>query len=227
MKEIKNIKITEFGERHFDKKFGGTKILDFSKKDFNDNINLELKRYYENKKNGLYEIDINPYQALIQPNIKIYDGYADFCKLIAIKNFTKAKIGSTLITLENFQYLRSGYSSRRESELPVFSRWLELPLDKPQAKWLFLVLYSKEQIDKEAKKETIKKCAENCTPNEFNADWGIVAILGQNSSKEEPMKPETMLRNALGIDEGGSGVKLNKEKYLESVAFWDKNATIK
>jgi hypothetical protein len=41
------------------------------------------------------------------------------------------------------------------------------------------------------------------------------------------MKPETMLRNALGIDEGGSGVKLNKEKYLESVAFWDKNATIK
>jgi hypothetical protein len=84
---------------------------------------------------------------LIQPNIKIYDGYADFCKLIAIKNFTKAKIGSTLITLENFQYLRSGYSSRRESELPVFSRWLELPLDKPQAKWLILVLYSKEQID--------------------------------------------------------------------------------
>eukprot|EP00330_Aristerostoma_sp_ATCC50986_P008081 CAMPEP_0114594744 /NCGR_PEP_ID=MMETSP0125-20121206/16454_1 /TAXON_ID=485358 ORGANISM="Aristerostoma sp., Strain ATCC 50986" /NCGR_SAMPLE_ID=MMETSP0125 /ASSEMBLY_ACC=CAM_ASM_000245 /LENGTH=42 /DNA_ID= /DNA_START= /DNA_END= /DNA_ORIENTATION= len=41
------------------------------------------------------------------------------------------------------------------------------------------------------------------------------------------MNPMTMLRNALGKEEGGSGVKLEKEKYTESVNFWDKNAIIK
>jgi len=61
----------------------------------------------------------------------------------------------------------------------------------------------------------------------FDADYGVVAILGQSHSNEEPMKPETMLRNALGIEYGGSGVALDKDKYLESVAFWDKNATVK
>ena len=61
----------------------------------------------------------------------------------------------------------------------------------------------------------------------FDADWGIVAILGQSHPGEEPMKPETMLRNALGIKEGGSGVELNRETYLKSVEFWDKNITVK
>jgi len=41
------------------------------------------------------------------------------------------------------------------------------------------------------------------------------------------MKPETMLRNALGVEEGGSGVVLNKEAYLKSVDFWSNNATVK
>ena len=41
------------------------------------------------------------------------------------------------------------------------------------------------------------------------------------------MKPETIIRNALGVSEGGSGVPLDKEKYLKSVDFWSKNATVK
>ena len=49
------------------------------------------------------------------------------------------------ITLENYQYIRSGYSARRDSELPTFSRWLELPLGKPKAEWLCIVCYDKEQ----------------------------------------------------------------------------------
>lgn len=31
------------------------------------------------------------------------------------------------------------------------------------------------------------------------------------------MDPITMMRNALGVEEGGSGVKLSRDKYLESV----------
>ena len=114
---------------------------------------------------------------------------------------------------------------------------MELPLEKPKAEWLVLVLYRSEQIDKEAKKEyevgmmsigkalyKVKKLKEF---KPFDAEWGIVAILGQSHPKEEPMKPETMLRNALGIEEGGSGVPIDREKYLESVEFWDKHATVK
>jgi len=216
------IKITEFAERHFDKDFGGTKILDFSVEEFEKRINIETYSISETKTHNFYEFGDGSDDLYV----KLMDGYAPFCKLLAIKNFTNAKVGSMPITLENYQYIRSGYSARREGELPVFSRWLELPLGKPVAEWLILVLYDKNQIDKEAKVEynknpSLKKY------KAFDADWGVVAILGQSHSNEEPMKPETMLRNALGIEEGGSGVKLDREKYLESVEFWGNNATVK
>jgi len=35
-----------------------------------------------------------------------------------------------------------------------------------------------------------------------------------------------MMRNALGKEEGGSGVSLVREKYEESVAYWDGHVTI-
>jgi len=40
------------------------------------------------------------------------------------------------------------------------------------------------------------------------------------------MDPITMMRNALGKEEGGSGVPLNRKKYKESVAFWSIHANI-
>ena len=39
-------------------------------------------------------------------------------------------------------------------------------------------------------------------------------------------QPITMLRNALGKAEGGSGVPLDREKYMESVEYWKKHAVI-
>lgn len=41
------------------------------------------------------------------------------------------------------------------------------------------------------------------------------------------MDPITMMRNALGKEEGGSGVPLDRTKYLQSIDFWSKNALIK
>ena len=41
------------------------------------------------------------------------------------------------------------------------------------------------------------------------------------------MKPETMIRNSMGIEYGGSGVVLDKEQYLRSVDFWSNNGTLK
>ena len=57
--------------------------------------------------------------------------------------------------------------------------------------------------------------------------WGVVAILGQSHPGEEPMNPITMMRNALGKEEGGSGTPLDKEKYAKSVLFWQNNVNVK
>ena len=40
------------------------------------------------------------------------------------------------------------------------------------------------------------------------------------------MNPMTMFRNSLGKEEGGSGVKLDREKYLKSVEFWSKHSMV-
>lgn len=41
------------------------------------------------------------------------------------------------------------------------------------------------------------------------------------------MQPITIMRNALGTEEGGSGVPLDREKYRESTTFWMENVSIK
>jgi hypothetical protein len=41
------------------------------------------------------------------------------------------------------------------------------------------------------------------------------------------MAPITMLRNALGVEEGGSGFPINKEAYDRSVKFWSEHAVVK
>ncbi len=50
---------------------------------------------------------------------------------------------------------------------------------------------------------------------------------GQLCDYELPMQPITMMRNALGKDQGGSGVPLDANKYRDSVAFWSKHVAIK
>lgn len=39
-------------------------------------------------------------------------------------------------------------------------------------------------------------------------------------------QPITIMRNALGREEGGSGVPLDKQKYAEAVEYWEKHAII-
>ena len=148
----------------------------------------------------------------MQPVI-IHDGYAPFCKLMFIDNWTDARTGTLPITPKNEQFLKSAYKNRKPEELPVLVRWFEGVPNLPRAKYLGLVLYSREHLEKEG------------TPIE--ADWGVVAILGQMHSDEEPMPPVTAMRNAIGFAEGGSAVAIDREAYLRSVEFWNAHATVK
>ncbi|CAM9961410.1 unnamed protein product [Laminaria digitata] len=60
-----------------------------------------------------------------------------------------------------------------------------------------------------------------------DAPWGIISVKSQDVDHEIPMQPITMMRNALGKEEGGSGVALDRQKYMESVDFWRNHAPIK
>lgn len=54
----------------------------------------------------------------------------------------------------------------------------------------------------------------------------MISIKGQLEDFETPMSPITVMRNALGKEEGGSGVPMDRTKYLESVEYWKKNAAL-
>lgn len=102
-------------------------------------------------------------------------------------------------------------------------RWF--PKDKmtpPIASHLDIILYSREQLVKEY------ASLEGTTSQVDLPDvpWGIISVKAQNEDHETPMQPITMMRNALGIREGGSGVALDCEKYEESVTYWEKHAPI-
>ncbi|MBV2208352.1 MAG: DUF3228 family protein [Thermomonas sp.] len=145
----------------------------------------------------------------VQPPLAVLNGYAPFCKLHVHRNWTSTKCSVIPITEANRHQLRSAYEARTKEELPVLVRWFE-GLQPPVANYLIPILYSREQLAKEG--------------SPIEADWGVVGCLYTMTPEEIPMVPITMLRNALGVEEGGSGVALSREAYRRSVAFWETHA---
>jgi hypothetical protein len=141
--------------------------------------------------------------------LQVLAGYADFCKLHVHRNWTSTRCLTVPITDANRHLLRSGYEARSKSELPVLTRWFE-GLEPPVAQYLIVILYSREQLRMEGERVA--------------ADWGVVGCLYTATPEEIPMAPITMMRNALGVAEGGSGVALDRDAYLRSVEFWGNNA---
>ena len=136
-------------------------------------------------------------------------GYAPFCQLHVHRNWTSTRCTAVPITDTNHTLLRSAYEARSPDELPVLVRWFE-GIDPPVANYLLPILYSREQLAREG--------------STIDADWGVVGCLYTTEPEEIPMVPITMLRNALGVDEGGSGAPLDRDAYRRSVAFWEKHA---
>ena len=129
--------------------------------------------------------------------------------LIGRWNWTSTRCLTVPINDDNRHLLRTAYEARTKDELPVLVRWFE-GIEAPVANYLIVILYSREQLAKEG------------VP--IDADWGIVGCLYTDEPEEIPMAPITMMRNALGVDEGGSGVPLDREAYRRSVEFWERNA---
>lgn len=151
-----------------------------------------------------FEQHVNAHQPL-----QVLDGYAPFCKLHVHHNWTQTRCLTVPVTDDNRHRLRSGYEARTRDELPVLVRWFE-GMEAPLAAYLLVILYSRAQLEKEG--------------SPIDADWGIVGCLATMQPEEIPMAPVTMMRNALGVTEGGSGVPLDRDAYRRSVEFWERNA---
>ena len=165
----------------------------------------------ESRRNTIQDCTPEQFERRIndEPPLKVLDGYAPFCKLHVHRNWTSTRCLTVPITDDNRHLLRSAYESRTKTELPVLVRWFE-GIEAPVANYLLVILYSREQMAKE---------------NEpIDADWGVVGCLYTAEPEEIPMAPITMMRNALGVEEGGSGVPLDREAYRRSVEFWESNA---
>ena len=111
------------------------------------------------------------------------------------------------------------------AKVPVLTRYFPKELVEseddplPVAQYLDLILYSRDQINKE-------NDAMGKNTNSESAPWGIVSIKAQDADYEVPMTPITAMRNALGKDEGGSGVPLDRNAYMEAYKYWNSHATV-
>jgi hypothetical protein len=167
----------------------------------------------------LFEDMVN--EAFNTGNYPLIDGYAPFCKHIFIPNFANVKCGYARIDDSIRSKIQSGYESRRPDELPVLTQWISsTDIEAPLATHLDIILYSREQIN-------LETIAMNEVPVETDSPWGIVSIKGQLCDFELPMQPITIFRNSLGKEEGGSGVPLDRDAYMKSVAFWKEHVSIK
>jgi hypothetical protein len=166
----------------------------------------------EPRRNTIQDITAEAFERYLNQHqpLKVLPGYAPFCTLYVYRNWTSTRCLTVPITEENRHLLRCAYEARNSHELPVLVRWFE-GVEPPVANYLIPILYSREQLAKEG--------------SPIDADWGVVGCLYTSEPEEIPMAPITMMRNALGVQEGGSGVPLDRAAYLRSVEFWSRNAT--
>ena len=154
---------------------------------------------------------------------QLKDGYAPFCKhLFVLNDFTDGRVIVLPLSKDNEHLVRTEYAARNDKELPVLQRYIPVDLvvggpdnlELPVSKYLDLILYSREQIIKE--NQSMDKGAAAAKSGE-TAPWGIVSIKAQDVDYELPMNPITVMRNSLGKDEGGSGVPIDRDAYLEAL----------
>jgi hypothetical protein len=141
--------------------------------------------------------------------LKILPGYAPFCALHVYRNWTTTRCLTASINDANRHWLRTAYEARNSAELPVLVRWFE-GIEPPVADYLIAILYDREQLAREG--------------SPIEADWGIVGCMYTCDPEEIPMAPITMMRNALGVEQGGSGVPLDQAAYRRSVKYWNEHA---
>jgi hypothetical protein len=95
--------------------------------------------------------------------------------------------------------------------LAILTRFAQLPpgFKGEKTNYVVLVLYSREQLEKEFKPT-------DSVPEFYlddSVEWGIVSIMGTVKPFPDPIVPITIMRNSFGSDEGGNGMRVNITEY--------------
>lgn len=108
----------------------------------------------------------------------------------------------------------------------MLTRWFDADAlgERAPAAWLDVILYSRAQLLKE--RDALPAADKEAVGPLPNAPWGIISVKAQDEAGETPMQPITVMRNALGRGEGGSGVPLDPAKYRASVDYWCDRAPV-
>jgi hypothetical protein len=190
------VAVTNFAKRHLKPDFGGTRLT-------SEQLEACRKRA----------------EALVKIGA-VRDGYAPFCKTVHV--FDVADVLSPIVAISEYNehYLRTEYRARASNELPVLIRYFtNEEVRRGPSHHLNVILYSREQLHAEER-------VAGGQSDFIDAEWGIVAVNAEPGETDSPMSPITMMRNALGQAEGGSGFPIDRAKYLESVAYWSKYAQV-
>lgn len=200
-----SVRLSRFAHaRHWDPTFKGTRV-DINAEHFTEEVDF-IRR----------GIGFSPPGFVERP------GYADFCRLLFIPNFTQAQAPVVAITPDNVHLLRSEYKTRAEGELPYLDRhFTRGAVITPRAKWLCLAIYKAQHLI-----ETENDAVDFLGIPYDQGDWGIVNVMGVMEPEEQPMSPATIQRNAQGPEFGGSGVPIDRVAYLRSVEFWSHHAIV-
>jgi len=116
------------------------------------------------------------------------------------------------ITDDNKHLLVSEYRARRDGEIPILVRYFK-GLEKGKPISIEAVVYLRAQLESEG---------EEC----LGVKGDLVVVLANRHSNEGLMDPNTMIRNHLGPEYGGSGHPLDRKDYLRSVEFWNTHALV-
>lgn len=205
------IEVTKFAQRHWKKESSGTKLLDWPIEDFTKYVN-HIAEWDKDLESDLLR------KSRQCPWIEKHAEW-QFCKYLILPlqyhniNIQNIYTGQVRNSLEIQPFIRTGYVSRNESELEYLSRWVELPygFKSELAKYLIVILYSKEQLDLEAKKTGDES---------ITAEWGVVGLIGSIDGKIPPPPPSTILRNSMDPKYGGNGTPFNPTEYAESCKYW-------
>lgn len=198
---MKKIEYDPFVSRQFSQNFSGTKVEPEAK----EALLIEINKAFE-----FSELQSSEW---------------DFCKYLAIPNTFGVKCATREITLDIYPYIRTDYVQRTPDELPVLTRFAQLPpgFKQQQAEHIVLVLYSRAQLESEFKQKD--------DGQEFyfddSVEWGIVSIMGTMEPRPDPLVPITIMRNALGVEEGGNGEHISRASYSDSVEFWSRYILVK
>jgi hypothetical protein len=162
---------------------------------------------------------------------KLENGYADFCKLIFVRNFSEAPTNFLKREPYIYPFIRTEYNARTSKEMPVLVEYASIPWKLKKADYLMIILYSREQMIQEAiNKNGGLSCKEEEVENikaRHKENWYVVSIIPTLEPQEPPLPPITIWRNSLGTQHGGSGVDIDLKKYNQSVQFWTQHIKVK